>query len=382
MDAPCCVGVVRDKEGLSGKELTIGKDDKALKAYFSSPKTKSGMRMGVVVIHDIFGFHLPNCKYIADHLAAKGFDAIMPDLYTGKKGVLEGSDPCAWPATETEITKELGTEEFQKFFGSITSEDYWEGFKADMDECIKFLERKGCKKYGIVGFCWGGIAAEKAGQGGKFSASVSCHGCMHDAESYKKVQCPISYLTVAGDAFFSKESQDSIKAAGGTVKVFEGMSHGFVVRGDFAGDAKVKAAADEAMADAVALFCKASLRKPKMIKIGALQPYSTGINFIAKVTGEVKEVSEARKDGSSTKFYEVTCGDETSQVILSLKEFQKDGLAKDKVLCIRNGSIRMVKGFMRVVVDKWGKLDLNAEGTVESVSDKNISLTEYELVNH
>ncbi|CAE8605599.1 unnamed protein product [Polarella glacialis] len=81
MDAPCCVGVVRDSSSLVGKDITVGKD---LPAYYSAPKLKSGKRMGIVVVHDIFGTAIPNCKYIVDHFASKGFDAVMPDFYTGK----------------------------------------------------------------------------------------------------------------------------------------------------------------------------------------------------------------------------------------------------------------------------------------------------------
>merc|ERR1719345_698031 len=117
---------------------------------------------------------------------------------------------------------------------------------------------------------------------------------MHDAESYGKVQGSSLYLTVSDDQYFSKENQDAIVAAGGSVRVFEGLHHGFVVRGDFKNDAKQKTASESAMSDAVALFSKACLRKPKMSKVGALQPYSSGVNCLVKIVGEPKSVSEAR----------------------------------------------------------------------------------------
>jgi len=371
MDSPCCVGVVRDSSGLVGKEVTIGKSQKA---YYSTPKTKSGHRMGVVVVHDIFGFELPNCKYIVDYLASKGFDAIMPDFYGGKNDV---GGP--WPATETEVTKELGGEDFMKWFGEITSEKFQENFKSEVDDATAYLRRKGCSRYAIIGFCWGGLAAENAAKGGRFSAMVSAHGCAHSGESFKAVKGKSLYLTVPDDAFFAKSAQDEITAAGGKVKVFEGMTHGFIVRGDFQ-DAKVKAASDEALEDAVALFKQSLLKKPAMTTIGSLQPNGRGLTFMAKILGEPTEVEETRKAGGSTKFYEVLCGDSTGQVVLSLKDFQKDGMEKDKVLCIRNASVRMVKGYIRIVVDKWGKLDFDAGGEIKEVGSRNMSATEYELV--
>lgn len=348
---------------------------KSLKAYYSSPKVKSGKRMGIVVVHDIFGFALPNCKYVVDYFASKGFDAVMPDFYAGK-----GIDNAPWPATEDSISQPLEGDDFTNFFGAITSDKFFETLKAEVDDATAFLRRKGCIRFGIIGFCWGGLVAEVVAKGGRFAASVSAHGCKHNAESYKAVKGNILYISVPGDAFFSKDDQDAIIAAGGKVKVVDGMGHGFMVRGDFA-DAKVKAAADEAFADAESLFSTACLRKAKYTKVGALHPNSHGVTSLVKVLSEVKEIEEPRRSGESAKFYEVTCGDESGQVILSLKDFQTDGISKDKVICVRNASVRMIKGYIRLVVDKWGKLDKEVEGVVEEVGEKNISSTEYELVS-
>jgi len=368
MDAPCCVGVVRDSSALVGKDITVGKD---LPAYYSAPKLKSGKRMGIVVVHDIFGSAIPNCKYIVDHFASKGFDAVMPDFYTGKEGV----DPAAWPAD-----KPMAGEDFGKWFGSISSESYWEKFKADVEDTTAFLRRKGCIRFAIIGFCWGGIGAEIAAKTGRFAAAVSAHGCMHTAATYKEVKGNILYITVPDDPFFGKASQDEIIAAGGKVKVFEGMTHGFTVRGDYA-DPKVKAAADEAFAMAEATFSQACLRKPRFSKVGSLNPDSYGVTMMVKVLAAVQEVEEPSKKGGTSKFFEVEVGDETGKVLLSLKDFQLEGLDVGKVIAVRNASVRMVKGYVRLVVDKWGKLDKEVEGTVDEIGSKNMSTTEYELVS-
>lgn len=50
------------------------------------------------------------------------------------------------------------------------------------------------------------------------------------------------------------------------------------------------------------------------------------------------------------------------------------------VVTIRNGKIEMYKGSMRLVVDKWGKLE-PVEGKDFTVNEENnISDVEYELV--
>jgi len=355
-----------------GKELLVGK---SMKSYYAAPKAKSGRGMGVVVVHDIFGFALPNCRYICDYLAARGFDAVMPDLYSEKQGV----DLAGWPTTEAEVTKPLEGEDFSSFWSAITTSNYWAGFQEDINECINFLQKKGCVHFGIIGFCWGGLAAEMAAKSGRFTLAVSAHGCGHTAETFREVKGNIFYITVDDDPFFGKAAQDAIISAGGKLKVFIGMKHGFMVRGDYANDAAVKAAADEAMALAETAFSNSCLRKPTYSKVGALHPQSQGVTLLVKVLGEPIEADEQRKGAGHTMFYDVTCGDETGQITMSLKDTQTEGIVKHKVICVRNGSIKMVRGFMRLVVDKWGKLDRDVEGTVECIGDTDLSSLEFEV---
>lgn len=369
MDAPCCVGIVRKADGLKGKDTSIGK--KQLKGYYTAPDVNNGTRMGVVVVHDIFGMGIPNTKYVVDHFASKGFHAVAPDFYAGK-----GLELDSWPADEFEIKEELSGDKFTNWFGAITAEEFWDKYKADVDDSTAFLRRKGCGKFAIIGFCWGGKAAEVAAKGGRFNAGISCHGCMHTKETYAEATCPMLYISVTGDSFFPASAQDEIKAAGGAVKVYEGLDHGFMVRGDFANNTKVNDAANEAFDMAVAHMKKACLRKPKYVKVESLKPTSRGFNVIIKVAEEPKAV-----EASGSTFTEVLCGDESGAFLLSMKDSQKEGIAKDTVLTLRNASVRMVEGHIRVVVDKWGKLDLSPpEKAPEEVkTSNNLSATEYEL---
>lgn len=369
MEAPCCVGVVRDSEGLVGKEFTAGK---ALKVYYVPPKVKNWTRMGIIVVHDIFGYTLPNCKYIVDHFAAQGYDAVLPDFYKNQE-----VEP--WPATEKDISKPLDGEEFSTWFGKITTKEFWEKFNAEVAEAIAFLRKKNktCTRFGIIGFCWGGLAAEVAAKGGKLDAAVSVHGCAHTAESFKEVTGSMLYITVPEDPFFSKASQEEITAAGGKVQIVEGMSHGFAVRGDFS-DGKVKAAADKVCADAEGLFRDACLQKPKFITVDKIDPQARNVNTVLKMVGEAAEV----EGSGSSKFFEITCGDSTGRLVLSLTNEQKVGLSDGKVLTVRNAHVKMVKGYMKLKVDKWGKLEKDVGEVSGAVGEKNLSATEYELVGN
>ena len=79
---------------------------------------------------------------------------------------------------------------------------------------------------------------------------------MHDGKDVKEAKCPIFFISVPGDAYFDEAKVQSCRDAGAPVKVFEGLHHGFMVRGDFKNNAVVKAAADEAIADVIAFFNK------------------------------------------------------------------------------------------------------------------------------
>merc|ERR1719409_2616473 len=113
------------------------------------------------------------------------------------------------------------------------------------------------------------------------------------------------------------------------------------------------------------------------MKVASLNPDSKGVTCLVKIVSDVKESEGGAK--SSKKFYEATCGDDSGKVVLSLTEEQK-GISQDQVIVVRNASVKMVKGHIRLVVDKWGKLDTNTNEKVEKVGDKNVSETEYELV--
>lgn len=119
-------------------------------------------------------------------------------------------------------------------------------------------------------------------------------------------------------------------------------------------------------------------KKAKVQKVKSLNPESKGVTLLVKVVSDPTEVDNGGK--SSRKFYEALCGDDSSKVILSVAEAQKDIVKQGQVIIVRNAGVKMVKGHIRLVVDKWGKLDIDTDETVETVGDSNVSETEFELV--
>jgi len=347
--------------------VTVGD---SLVGYYCRPEFKSARSMGVVVVHDMFGYELPNCRYIADHMAYLGYDALLPDFF-GRLDV----EP--WPATEAQVPAPFEGEAYNAYIKKITTDISWDVFDQDVESSVALLRRKGCTKFAILGLSWGGLAAERAARSGQFLLSVSAHGWLHTPDAYLRAKGKMLYLCVPGDPLFDETAQSSLEAAGGEVKVFEGVATGFLVRGDFEGDPRLKATADEAMEEIESALHTACLRKSKCAKVGALHPAARNFTCVVQVLGEAQ--AQARKEADGTTLYEVTCGDETGMAVLALSEDQQEGLCDGKVLCIRDGHVEMVGGCMRLVVGSEGHLEKDVAEDVPSVGSVNLSAIDFEL---
>jgi len=117
------------------------------------------------------------------------------------------------------------------------------------------------------------------------------------------------------------------------------------------------------------------LRKPKFVKVKTINPDSANLNM------NVKVLSADVVEGTETKMVEAKVADETSSVILRARGDQCALCEVGKSLIIRNAHAKMFKGYVRVVVDKWGKLEVSGEAhDFEAKAEPNVSATEYELV--
>mmetsp|Transcript_13143 Transcript_13143/g.18176 ORF Transcript_13143/g.18176 Transcript_13143/m.18176 type:complete len:147 (-) Transcript_13143:197-637(-) len=134
---------------------------------------------------------------------------------------------------------------------------------------------------------------------------------------------------------------------------------------------------------------KPALKKPEFTSIGELLPEQRNVNLICRVV-EVKTVLDTtRNDGTKVKIAEATIADKTGSVILTCKtdeHFQT--VTMDTPLIVRNGFIKMYKGFMRLGVDKWGLIEVYDDkwgysqppAKNEVNTEKNMSAVEYEPV--
>jgi len=124
------------------------------------------------------------------------------------------------------------------------------------------------------------------------------------------------------------------------------------------------------------------------IKARDINPDSKNVNLVAKVHSATVVVDTERKsDKTRYRIAEVVVGDDTGSVVLTAKNDQIDLLQPGNTVEIRNGKIDMWKinpqsSYIRLIVDKWGKINAAATAATFTVNvADNASTVEYELVN-
>jgi carboxymethylenebutenolidase len=169
---PASATTVADRLGKSPRHgeyvmIRSGPSD-SVRAWLVYPE-RSAKAPVIVVVHEIFGLS-SWVRGVADQLAADGFVAIAPDLLTGKVSSVPGSDTVASQAA-TAAVRSLRSEDVQRRIAAVGQY----GMSLPAAE----------KRYGVVGFCWGGTAAfesavmSPAGQG----AAVVYYGTSPETSS-------------------------------------------------------------------------------------------------------------------------------------------------------------------------------------------------------
>jgi len=110
-----------------------------------------------------------------------------------------------------------------------------------------------------------------------------------------------------------------------------------------------------------------------------LEPEMGGFNLKVRLVSLDKIVDQPLSDGSRYARGIGIIADPTGAIIFTAKNEQVD-LVPGKSYAFRNAKVAMFKGWMRIEVGEWGKI----ESITEDITPKtttNLSKTEYELVD-
>jgi len=124
------------------------------------------------------------------------------------------------------------------------------------------------------------------------------------------------------------------------------------------------------------------LKKPKFIKVEQVNPDSRGVNCILKCVS-CKETEGGDGNPSGLRIWEAVCGDETGVITLSMRDEKLAAVCKPGAsVRMQNSKVVMVKGYIRLNIDKWACLkpadsDLDCEPKMKN----DLSATEYELTS-
>ncbi|XP_060628692.2 carboxymethylenebutenolidase homolog [Anolis sagrei] len=209
---PCDLGDTFDYEG-QGHEVSI----EHIKAYLTKPPHHTDK--AVIVIHDVFGWQLPNTRYIADMLASNGYIAILPDFYRGQ---------TAWTLSD----------DWDTFDDWLKTRDS-KNINRETDVVLKYLkEQCHAKEIGVIGFCWGGAAVHHLMlRYSEFKAGVSIYGVIRFHDTSCELKNPTFFIFGENDFFIPldqvAELEQNLKKECKTdfeVKIYPGQRHGFVHR--------------------------------------------------------------------------------------------------------------------------------------------------------
>jgi carboxymethylenebutenolidase len=171
----------------------------------------------ILVVHEIFGLS-SWVRNVADQLAADGFIAIAPDLLT-MKNLPDGPDSVLAPLAVAAIR---------------TLDPAWVQRQLDAVAQYGMSLPAAQKKYGIVGFCWGGgISFAHAVHAPSLGASVVYYGTSPPTADLASVRAPVLGLYGGSDARVDATippADSVLRVLGRTYEhsIYPGAGHGFL----------------------------------------------------------------------------------------------------------------------------------------------------------
>lgn len=224
----CCLTGYKWGGKPKGTESTLAKNNTYV--------TGDNKDVAILMIHDIFGWTLPNLRLTADHYAEEvGATVYLPDFFGGEVVSPEMLfDPEKRAKFDT-----------RKFIGEKNSKDIrW----PEISSCARALkEEHGFKKVGAVGFCYGGWAVFQLGakDNALVDAISTAHPSLLTNEEVDAISVPVQIIAPEHDPMLTPELKAYCNNTIPSLNVpydyqyFPGLTHGFAARAN-ENDEKVK----------------------------------------------------------------------------------------------------------------------------------------------
>lgn len=241
--ATCCtIGVKHDGEA-SGSSIKIGSID----AYVAEPKGNTVHKdTAILFLSDVIGIW-QNSQLLADQFAANGYYTVVPDLFNGDPIALnrpEGFDLMSW------LTKGSNGKNPHTF----------EAVDPIVEAGLKFLQEKGYKKIGSVGYCFGAKYVVRYMPKGKgIDVGFIAHPSFVEESELAAIDGPLSIAAAETDQIFPAEKRHKSETILVETKqpyqinLYSGVAHGFSVRCDVKNKVE-KYAMEQAFLQAVTWF--------------------------------------------------------------------------------------------------------------------------------
>ncbi len=143
---------------MSGEKISLNTSDgKQISAYVARPAAAAAA--GVVVVQEIFGVN-SHIRSVTDRFASAGYLSVAPAFFDRLQPGVERGYEDADIAAGRELAMALKPAEIL----------------ADLNAAIAWLRAAGCQKVAVVGFCFGGTVAWRAGSAANIDAAVGYYG--------------------------------------------------------------------------------------------------------------------------------------------------------------------------------------------------------------
>jgi len=199
---------------VDAEEVTYGEvGGKALHGYAARPKSAKGPLPGIIVIHEWWGLN-DNIRAMTRRLAGEGYQALAVDLFGG--------------------THAENPDQAMKLVNAVMQSPG--SAQENLRHAATWLEGKGVKKMGVIGWCFGGgwSLATALMLPDKIDATVIYYGHLEtDPAKLAKLKHPVLGAFGAEDKSIPPDAVHAFEAAlkkQGTpvdVKIYEGAGHAF-----------------------------------------------------------------------------------------------------------------------------------------------------------